>query len=181
LLGEKWIWPNDWSAKDGFELTKELRELRPDVLLISLTHLPARIWIAENGRSLASSLVLDLGASEALFSRLVSMRAEHQRFSWLARQVESLKALPRMNVAFIKRLGQFVYQLFEQRQTFRTCQNATPPFPKERPFPLQQLNGYQLVWRDISLWTVIEKINANRDCTLGLLMGSSAQRVGAYV
>lgn len=38
-----------------------------------------------------------------------------------------------------------------------------------------------LVWRDISLWTVIEKINANRDCTLGLLMVSPAQRVGAYV
>ena len=41
--------------------------------------------------------------------------------------------------------------------------------------------GRQLVWRDISLWTVIEKINANRDCTLGLLMVSPAQRVGAYV
>jgi len=38
-----------------------------------------------------------------------------------------------------------------------------------------------LVWRDISHWTVIEKINANRDCTLGLLMVSPAQRVGAYV
>jgi len=40
---------------------------------------------------------------------------------------------------------------------------------------------FQLVWRDISHWTVIEKINANRDCTLGLLMVSPAQRVGAYV
>jgi arylsulfatase A-like enzyme len=38
-----------------------------------------------------------------------------------------------------------------------------------------------LVWRDISLWTVIEEINANRNCTLGLLMVSPAQRVGAYV
>ena len=42
-------------------------------------------------------------------------------------------------------------------------------------------DSLQLVWRDISLWTVIEKINANRDCTLGLLMVSPAQRVGAYV
>ena len=45
---------------------------------------------------------------------------------------------------------------------------------------LSDLHFY-LVWRDISLWTVIEKINANRDCTLGLLMVSPAQRVGAYV
>ena len=37
-----------------------------------------------------------------------------------------------------------------------------------------------LVWLDISLWTESEKINANRDCTLGLLMVSPAQRVGAY-
>jgi len=41
--------------------------------------------------------------------------------------------------------------------------------------------SFKLVWRDISHWTVIEKINANRDCTLGLLMVSPAQRVGAYV
>jgi len=43
------------------------------------------------------------------------------------------------------------------------------------------LSQERLVWRDISHWTVIEKINANRDCTLGLLMVSPAQRVGAYV
>jgi hypothetical protein len=39
----------------------------------------------------------------------------------------------------------------------------------------------ELVCRDISLWTGSGKINANRDCTLGLLMVSPAQRVGAYV
>jgi len=44
-----------------------------------------------------------------------------------------------------------------------------------------KMTDLALVWRDISHWTVIEKINANRDCTLGLLMVSPAQRVGAYV
>ena len=145
MLGEKWIWPNDWAAKDAFELNRELRELRPDVLLVSLKHIPAKIWIAENGRSLANSLVLDLGAGNALFSRLVSMRAKQQGYSWLARGFERLKAIPVFNVAFMKRWGQFIFQLFEQRQTFRTCQKSTPPFPKERPFPIKQPKGYQLV------------------------------------
>jgi len=145
LLGEKWIWSKDWAAKDAFELNRELRELRPDVLLVSLKHIPAKIWIAENGRSLANSLVLDLGASNALFSRLVSARAEHQGYSWLARGMERLKTIPMLNMAFIKRWGQFIFQLFEQRQIFRTCQKPTPPFPKERPFPIKQPNGYQLV------------------------------------
>ena len=139
VLGEKWIWPKDWSAKDAIELNKELRELRPDVLLVSLTHIPAKVWVAENCRSLANCLVVDLGANEALFSRLVSMKVEGRRFSWLARGIESL------NMGFIKRLGQFIFQLFEQRQSFRTCQTVAPPYPKEKPFPIKQLDGYQQV------------------------------------
>ena len=145
VKGERWIWPEDWSAKEAFDLNKELREIRPDVLLVSITHIPAKTWIVENGRGLVKSLIFDLGASEALFGRLVSIRAERRRFSWLSRGMNALRTIPRMNFKFITRVGRFVFQLFSQRQTLRTCQHNTPPFPKDRPFPLEQMDGYQQV------------------------------------
>ena len=138
LIGQRWVWPEDWSAKEAFELNKELRDLRPDVILSSLTHIPAKIWMAENGRSLAKRLVVDLGASDHLFARVVAAKSSRLRYSRASRRLASAASADRKRASYLSQLGDYLFKVFGQRQVLRTCQQKAPAFPKSEPFPKTQ-------------------------------------------
>ncbi len=145
LAGERWIWPKDWTNKDAFELNKLLQERRPDIILCSLKYIPAKSWMAENGRALAKSIVFELGSSDLLFESITGVRYQNNFHSWLLRPFNRFKFLARFNLQYFKRLGKFIAQNFSQRQVLRSCQRRTQAHPKDALFPRVPAEEFDLI------------------------------------
>lgn len=145
VAGQRWVWPEDWSKREAFEVNKDLREIRPDIILSSLTHIPAKIWMGENGRSLATRLVVDLGANDHLFAHVVHARTSRLPFSRFSKHVATLASAPKDCLAYFKQLVDFGFRVFGQRRILRTCQTKAPAYPANEPFPCSQKDTLQIL------------------------------------
>ena len=145
LQGEFWTSSADWSTKTALELNKLLRESPPDILLVSLQHRPARIWLAENARSLARFLVWDFGDSDGLLAQIVAMRRERRSNAWATRLLTSLRSLYRCNQETLSRASRFSLEVLRHHRAFRRCQGKRPRDERDADFVLRPEDGYHQI------------------------------------
>ncbi len=138
VVGEHWIWPGDWNKETAIQLNQTIRTLQPDIVFAALSCIQAKIWLAETAKTLASALVFDLGASEALFTRIVHLKAERRRYSWAYRIWNKIGRFPTANFLALKRCSQFGFRIFTQQQYLRSCVSPARAYGQERPFPIQR-------------------------------------------